>query len=61
MLSELDINNLIDDLRIITWEAADILLYYSQMLKNPNHEISIIKSRNNEDPVTLADLKVNEK
>ena len=61
MLSELDINNLIDDLRIITWEAADILLYYSQMLKNPNHEISIVKSRNNEDPVTLADLKVNEK
>ena len=61
MLSELDINNLIDDLRIITWEAADILLYYSQMLKNPNHEISIVKSRNNEDPLTLADLKVNEK
>ena len=61
MLSELDINNLIDDLRIITWEAADILLYYSRMLKNPNHEISIVKSKNNEDPVTLADLKVNEK
>ena len=61
MLSELDINNLIDDLRIITWEAADILLYYSQMLKNPNHEINIVKSKNNEDPLTLADLKVNEK
>ena len=61
MPSELDINNLIDDLRIITWEAADILLYYSQMLKKPNHEISIVKSRNHEDPVTIADLKVNEK
>ena len=29
-----DINNLIDDLRIFSWEAADILLNYSQKLKN---------------------------
>ena len=31
-----DINNLISDLRILSWEAADILIYYSQMLKNPS-------------------------
>ncbi|MDC3092034.1 3'(2'),5'-bisphosphate nucleotidase CysQ [Prochlorococcus sp. AH-716-M18] len=61
MLTELDINNLIDDLRIISWEAADVLIYYSQLLKNPNHEINIVKSKSNEDPVTIADLKVNEK
>ena len=31
--SGVDINNLIDDLRIFSWEAADILLYYSKLLK----------------------------
>ena len=55
-----DINNLIDDLRIISWEAAEILLYYSQMLEDSNNKSTIIKSEINEDPVTLADLKVNE-
>ena len=55
-----DINNLIDDLRIISWEAAEILLYYSQMLEDSNNKSIIIKSEINEDPVTLADLRVNE-
>ena len=31
--SGVDINNLIDDIRIFSWEAADILLYYSKLLK----------------------------
>ena len=52
------INNLIDDLRILSWEACDSLLYYSQMLRDPNNKSNIV--RNNDDPVTLADLKVNE-
>ena len=30
----LDINNLIDDLRIFGWEAADILLNYSKLIKD---------------------------
>ena len=55
-----DINNLIDDLRIFSWEAADILLYYSHMLKDSNYKVNILKNENTEDPVTLADLKVNE-
>ena len=55
-----DINNLIDDLRIISWEASKILLYYSQMLEDSNNKSTIIKSGINDDPVTLADLKVNE-
>ena len=55
-----DINNLIDDLRIISWEASEILLYYSQMLEDSNNKSTIIKTGNNDDPVTLADLKVNE-
>ena len=52
------INNLIDDLRIFSWEACDSLLYYSRMLRDPNNKSNIV--RNNDDPVTLADLKVNE-
>ena len=56
-----DANNLIDDLRIFSWEAADIFLFYSQLLKDPNSKSSnIIKNDNDDDPVTLADLKVNE-
>ena len=55
-----DINNLIDDLRIFSWEAADILLYYSKMLKEPTYKMNIIKTKNADNPVTIADLKVND-
>ena len=55
-----NINNLIDDLRIFSWEAADILLYYSQKLKNSDQKNKIIKNTDIKDPVTIADLEVNE-
>ncbi len=56
-----DINNLIDDLRILSWEASDIMLFYSNLLKeDTKNKSNIIKTKNNDDPVTLADLKVNE-
>ena len=55
-----DINNLIDDLRIFSWEAADILIHYSNLIKNSDTKLDIIKGSSLEDPVTLADLKVNE-
>ncbi len=55
-----DINILIDDLRIFSWEAADILIYYSRIIKDKNLKSNIINLTNKEDPVTLADLKVNE-
>ena len=55
-----DINNLIDDIRIFSWEAADILLYYSKLLENSDYKNNILKNNNEDDPVTLADLKVNE-
>jgi len=29
-----DINNLIDDIRNFSWQAADILLYYSRLLED---------------------------
>ena len=55
-----NINNLIDDLRIFSWEAADILLYYSKLIENSDDKKNILKNNNEDDPVTLADLKVNE-
>ena len=55
-----DIHNLIDDMRIFSWEAADILLYYSKLLENLDQKRNILKNDNEDDPVTLADLKVNE-
>ena len=58
--SGIDINNLIDDMRIFSWQAADILLYYSKLLENSDDKKNILKNNNEDDPVTLADLKVNE-
>ena len=58
--SGVDINNLIDDVRIFSWQAADILLYYSKLLESSDYKKNILKNNNEDDPVTLADLKVNE-
>ena len=57
--SGVEINNLIDDLKIISWEASEILLHYSKILKK-NADKNIIIKNNNEDPVTKADLEVND-
>ena len=56
---DIDINNLIDDLRIFSWEAADILLYYSQKLKNSDQANNLIQNKDAKNPVTIADLEVN--
>ena len=55
-----DINNLIDNLRIFSWEAAQHMLYYSQFFKDGDYKSYVLNKGNNEDPVTMADLKVNE-
>ncbi len=55
-----DINNLIDDLRIFSWEAADILIYYSQKLKNLDQKNKIIQNTDIKNPVTIADLEIND-
>ena len=55
-----DIKSLIIDLREISWEASEIFLYYSKILKDPNSKSNIIKNDNINDPVTQADLIVNE-
>ena len=56
----LDIHNLIDDLRNFSWKASEILLYYSKTLRDEEKIKTIIKTKVGEDPVTSADLKVNE-
>ena len=56
----ININHLIDDLRIFSWEAADTLLFYSKKLKLSENYNNIILNDCNEDPSTSADLKVNE-
>ena len=58
--SGVNINNLIDDIRILSWQVADILLYYTKLLEDSNDKKNILKNSNEDDPVTLADLKVNE-
>ena len=58
--SELEINSLIDDLRTFSWEAADVLLFYSKIVKESNNKSNILGNYNSEDPVTIADLRVNE-
>ena len=55
-----NINNLIGDLREFSWEAADILKYYYQRIKDDKYKGKLIKFKAINDPVTLADLKVNE-
>ena len=55
-----NINNLIGDLRDFSWEAADILKYYYQRIDDEKYADKFIKFKSKNDPVTLADLKVNE-
>ena len=55
-----DINNLIDDLKAFSWEASEILIKYAQIIKDSNNKSNILTNKNEEDPVTIADLKVNE-
>ena len=55
-----NVNDLIYDLKNFSWEAADILLTYSDIIKDSENKFEILKNKNINDPVTLADLKVNE-
>ena len=58
--SGIKVDNLINDLRIFSWEASEIFNYYSQILKETKNKSNILQNKNNDDPVTLADLKVND-
>ena len=58
--SGVEINKLIDDLRILSWEASHMLLYYAQIVKDSSDKSNILENDNINDPVTKADLRVNE-
>ena len=58
--SGIEINKLIDDLRVVSWEASNILLGYAQILKDSSDKSNILENDNINDPVTKADLKVND-
>ena len=58
--SGIKVDNLINDLRMFSWEASEIFHYYSQILKETKNKSNILQNNNNDDPVTLADLKVND-
>ncbi len=53
------INNLIKDLRIYSWNAADTLLNYSKKIKDLSFRQEVLKSVDSNNPVTEADLQVN--
>ena len=55
-----DINNLIEDLKIYSWQAADIFLDFSTKINDSNDKYEVLKSVDLNNPVTEADLKVNE-
>ena len=45
---------------LVSWEASDKLLYYSQIVGDTKDKSNILKNENRDDPVTIADLTVNE-
>jgi len=55
-----NISKLLDDLKNISWEASESLLKYAQILKDTNNKSNLLKNNNIKDPVTIADLEVNE-
>ena len=58
--SGVKIKNLVDDLRFFSFEASKILLHYSQILKDSKNKSNILRNHDENDPVTIADIKVNE-
>ena len=54
LLFGVDTNNLIDDIRIFSWQAADILLYYSKLLESSDNKINIVKNKIEVDPFSPA-------
>ena len=55
-----NISKLLDDLKNISWEASESLLKYEQIIKDKNDKSNLLKNNNMKDPVTIADLEVNE-
>ena len=50
----IEINNLIDDLRSFSWEAADILLYYANIIKKLEQNYAV---RDKQDVLAMCALQ----
>ena len=59
LISNLKTENLINSLKEFSWEAALIMVHYSQEIKNINNNSKLVKYKKNKEPVTVADLEVN--
>jgi len=51
-----DLNDLIDDLRNLSWEVSDILLHYANNIKNSEQKKDFLKNKNNDDLFFMAEL-----
>ncbi len=52
-------DNLINDLKVVCWQASDILLNYSHEIRNKQYKNNFIRLKETNEPVTLADIEVN--
>ena len=57
--SGVNIDDLIENLRVVGWQASEILNHYSNKLKDNTNKDNFIKEKDNNEPVTMADLEVN--
>ena len=57
---DIDINNIIEVLRGLSWDVSDILLSYAKILKADSEKNNFIQSKIDGSPVTIADLQVND-
>ena len=56
----INLNNLIENIKVFSWRSADILQNYSEKMRNLNFRNKVLNFIDNNDPVTAADLEVNE-
>ena len=56
----IDLNNLLENIKVFSWRSADILQNYSEKMRNLNFRNKALNVIDNNDPVTVADLEVNE-
>ena len=56
----IDLNNLIENIKVFSWRSADILQNYSEKMRNLNFREKALNVIDNNDPVTEADLEVND-
>ena len=56
----IDLNNLVENIKFFSWKSGDILQNYSEKMRDLNFRNKALNVIDNNDPVTVADLEVNE-